>query len=241
MLSSPRSPSSTIRIFSSAENRRRVCRRISRTTFSVDPAFAMASPSDGGRPGGRHRVAGPGSRPLARHAASAARSLAWHHAHRKVGWRASSMTRADPHRRRPVRLARRTRRGRAWPAGRSRPAGMGSWSGPPTRRTVPAGTASRERGSRSASRSSTGRAGGWRSRRRGRARRSRFLPGRTVGRAHRPTSRSVQVHSAATRGSPHIAVPSPSQIPLPCRAHQSECGRTPPARGRHTTRRNRVP
>ena len=36
-----RSPSSTIRIFSSAENRRRVCRRISRTTFSVDPAFAM--------------------------------------------------------------------------------------------------------------------------------------------------------------------------------------------------------
>ena len=143
------------------------------------------------------------------------------------------MTRADPHRRRPVRLARRTRRGRAWPAGRSRPAGMGSWSGPPTRRTVPAGTASRERGSRSASRSSTGRAGGWRSRRRGRARRSRFLPGRTVGREHRPDSRSVQVHSAATRGSPHIAVPSPPQILLPCAAHQSECGRTPPARGRH--------
>ena len=41
MPSSPRSPSSTIRIFSSAENRRRVCRRISRTTFSVDPAFVM--------------------------------------------------------------------------------------------------------------------------------------------------------------------------------------------------------
>ena len=37
----PAEPSSTIRIFSSAENRRRVCRRISRTTFSVDPAFAM--------------------------------------------------------------------------------------------------------------------------------------------------------------------------------------------------------
>ena len=118
-------------------------------------------------------------------------------------------------------------------AGQPFAAGMGSWSGPPTRRTVPAGTASRERGSRSASRSSTGRAGGWRSRRRGRARRSRFLPGRTVGRAHRPTSRSVQVHSAATRGSPHIAVPSPPHISLPCAAHQSECGRTPPARGRH--------
>ena len=60
-----------------------------------------------------------------------------------------------------------------------------------------------------------------------------FLPGRTVGREHRPDSRSVQVHSAATRGSPHIAVPSPPQILLPCAAHQSECGRTPPARGRH--------
>ena len=57
--------------------------------------------------------------------------------------------------------------------------------------------------------------------------------GRTVGRAHRPNSRSVHVHSAATRGSPHIAAPSPSHIPLACRAHQSECGRTPPARGRH--------
>ena len=60
-----------------------------------------------------------------------------------------------------------------------------------------------------------------------------FLPGRKVGREHRPNSRSVSLHSAATRGSPHIAVPSPSQIPLPCRAHQSECGRTPPTRGRH--------
>ena len=59
------------------------------------------------------------------------------------------------------------------------------------------------------------------------------LPGRTVGREHRPNSRSVHVHSAATRGSPHIAVPSPSHIPLACRAHQSECGRTPTARGRH--------
>ena len=37
----PAEASSTIRIFSSAENRRRVCRRISRTTFPVDPAFAM--------------------------------------------------------------------------------------------------------------------------------------------------------------------------------------------------------
>ena len=109
---------------------------ITRFAPAANPA-TTASPCDGGRPGGRHRVAVPGSRPVARHAASAARSLAWHHAHRKVGWRASSMTRADPHRRRPVRLARRTRRGRAWPAGRSRPAGMGSWSGPPTRRTVP--------------------------------------------------------------------------------------------------------
>ena len=60
-----------------------------------------------------------------------------------------------------------------------------------------------------------------------------FLPGRTVGREHRPDSRSVHVHSAATRGSPHIAVPSPPHISLPCAAHQSECGRTPPARGRH--------
>ena len=53
------------------------------------------------------------------------------------------------------------------------------------------------------------------------------------GAGHRLNSRSVQVHSAATRGSPHIAVPSPPHIPLACRAHQSECGRTPPARGRH--------
>ena len=60
-----------------------------------------------------------------------------------------------------------------------------------------------------------------------------FLPGRTVGREHRPTSRSVHVHSAATRGSPHIAVPSPPHISLPCAAHQSECGRTPLARGHH--------
>ena len=59
------------------------------------------------------------------------------------------------------------------------------------------------------------------------------LLGRTVGREHRPNPRSVHVHSAATRGSPHIAVPSPSHIPLACRAHQSECGRTPPALGRH--------
>ena len=60
-----------------------------------------------------------------------------------------------------------------------------------------------------------------------------FLPGRTVGREHRPNSRSVHVHSVATRGAPHIAVPSPPHIPLACAAHQSECGRTPPTRGRH--------
>ena len=59
------------------------------------------------------------------------------------------------------------------------------------------------------------------------------LPGRTVGRAHRPNARSVQVHSAATRVAPHITMPSPPHIPLACRAHQSECGRTPLARGRH--------
>ena len=58
-------------------------------------------------------------------------------------------------------------------------------------------------------------------------------PVRTVGREHRPNSRSVQVHSVATRGSPHIAVPSPPHISLPCAAHQSECGRTPLARGHH--------
>ena len=52
-------------------------------------------------------------------------------------------------------------------------------------------------------------------------------PVRTVGREHRLNSRAVQVHSAAARGSPHIAVPSPPHIPLACRAHQSECGRTP--------------
>ena len=32
---------------------------------------------------------------------------------------------------------------------------------------------------------------------------------------------------------PHIAVPSPPHISLPCAAHQSECGRTPLARGHH--------
>ena len=45
----------------------------------------------------------------------------------------TEVSKTDRHRRRPVRLARRTRRGRFWPAGRSRPARMGSWSGPPTR------------------------------------------------------------------------------------------------------------
>ena len=43
MLSSPRSPSMTIRIYSSAENRRRVLRRISRTAFSADAFFSMDS------------------------------------------------------------------------------------------------------------------------------------------------------------------------------------------------------
>ena len=43
MLSSPRKPSITIRIFSSAENRRRVFRRMSRTVFSADSYFAMDS------------------------------------------------------------------------------------------------------------------------------------------------------------------------------------------------------
>jgi hypothetical protein len=40
-LSSPRSPSITIRIFSSAENRRRVLRRMSRTAFSADSFLDM--------------------------------------------------------------------------------------------------------------------------------------------------------------------------------------------------------
>ncbi len=53
-----------------------------------------------------------------------------------------------------------------------------------------------------------------------------------VGHERRSNSRSVYVHSAATRGSPHIAVPSPPHIPLACRAHQSECGWTAAARGR---------
>ena len=54
---------------------------ITRFVPAANPA-TTASPSDGGRPGGRHRVAGPGSRPLARHAARAAHFFAWHHAHR---------------------------------------------------------------------------------------------------------------------------------------------------------------
>jgi len=43
MLSSPRKPSILIRIFSSAENRRRVFRRMSRTAFSADSFSAMDS------------------------------------------------------------------------------------------------------------------------------------------------------------------------------------------------------
>ena len=53
------------------------------------------------------------------------------------------------------------------------------------------------------------------------------------GRAARAAGLTIHVHSAAARGSPHIAVPSPPHIPLACRAHQSECGRTPSARGCH--------
>ena len=64
-----------------------------------------------------------------------------------------------------------------------------------------------------------------------------FLPAPTVGgstgRTRAPYMCTRYVHSAATRGSPHIAVPSPPHIPLPCAAHQSECGRTPLARGHH--------
>ena len=49
---------------------------------------------------------------------------------------------------------------------------------------------------------------------------------------HVPSGTTCWRHlRASATGS--IAVPSPPQIPLPCRAHQSECGRTPPARGRH--------
>ena len=125
------------------------------------------------------------------------------------------------------------------PAGRSRPAGMGSWFGPPTRRTVPANTASRGRGSRSASRSSTGRAGGWRSRRRGRARRSRFCRaarwGGSTGRTRAP-----YMCTRPPRVAPHT---SPSRrlrrfcFPVrPIRANVD--GRRPPAAA--TTRRNRV-
>ena len=54
---------------------------ITRFAPAANPA-TTASPSDGGRPGGRHRVAGPGSRLVARHAARAAPALAWHHANR---------------------------------------------------------------------------------------------------------------------------------------------------------------
>ena len=97
---------------------------------------------------------------------------------------------------------------------------MGSWSGPPTRRTLPASTASREtRSLESASRSSAGRVG-----RVSRAGRTwgalvvhRSCRGRTVGREHRCRTRAPYMCiSAATRGSPHIAVPSPPHISLPC-------------------------
>ncbi len=83
---------------------------------------------------------------------------------------------------------------------------------------------------RSASRSSAGRTGRCRSRRRGRARRARSCrAARWGGR----TGRIRAPYMCTRPPSSHIAVPSPSHIPLACRAHQSECGRTPPARGRH--------
>ena len=125
------------------------------------------------------------------------------------------------------------------PAGRSRPAGMGSWSGSPTRRTVPANTASRGRGSRSASRSSTGRAGGWRSRRRGRARRSRFCRAARWG-GSTGWTRAPYMCTRPPLVAPHT---SPSRrlrrfcFPVrPIRANVD--GRRPPAAA--TTRRNRV-
>ena len=108
--------------------------------------------------------------------------------------------------------------------------GMGSCAGPPTRRTVPASPASRDRGFRSASRSSAGRTGRCRSRRRGRARHARSCRAARWGGS---TGRIRAPYMCTRPLSSHIAVPSPSHIPLACRAHQSECGRTPPTRGRH--------
>ena len=116
---------------------------------------------------------------------------------------------------------------------------MGSWSGPPTRRTVPANTASRGRGSRSASRSSTGRAGGWRNRRRGRARRSRFCRaarwGGSTGRTRAPYMCTrpplVAPHTSPSRRLRRFCFPV-----RPIRANVD--GRRPPAAA--TTRRNRV-
>ena len=78
-----------------------------------------------------------------------------------------------------------------------RPASMGSWSGPPTRRTVPAKYCqSRTRVSVS---DPLVRRQHWRVEEPSPWSRSSctFLPGRTVGREHRPNSRSVHVHSAA--------------------------------------------
>ena len=64
------------------------------------------------------------------------------------------------------------------------------------------------------------------------------LPGRTVGRAHQPNSRSVHLHSAATRGSPHITVPAPPHIPA-CLSRPPERmwdGRRLPAAAERRTR-----
>ena len=56
----------------------------------------------------------------------------------------------------------------------------------------------------------------------------------------RNSSRTIRIFSLApcrpritASATSHIAVPSPSHISLACRAHQSECGRTPLARGGH--------
>ena len=108
-----------------------------------------------------------------------------------------------------------------------------AWVHVPVRRPVEPfrqRTASRKRGSRSASRSSAGRASGWRSRRRGRARRARSCRAARWGGS---TGRIRAPYMCTRPPSSHIAVPSPSHIPLACLAHQSECGRTPPTRGRH--------
>ena len=80
------------------------CRRRRSASCSTRPSTARATRGRRSRPprswpapdrSCANRVAVPGFRPRARHdAARAAHALAWPHAHRQVGWRASSMTRA---------------------------------------------------------------------------------------------------------------------------------------------------